>query len=380
MRLKELLMVLAVGAVTLAFAVETPTQSATPQQGNGTPAKPPVVKPTPPTGPNMGPGMGMYGQPELPDIKINIEKIVPLTPPTPDTVLAKVNGEVILAKDVFATGYDWFVGPTLDEMILYKLIDQEARKNKINVTNAEIKALLEETVKNSLRMVPPGRTWQQQLQATGMPVSRLKARARVQVQLKKIVTLKVNLNDFVHVRQILIKAKFTKAEEVQKNDDEAKAKIESILKQINEGMKFEDAAKEFNEDPSTKATGGDLFFRGKMEMDPAFADVAFKLKTAGDIGGPIKTVQGYHLIQLIAYGKQATPAEKKELTDKAVNQMMGEYIYNLQEIAKIINKVVPAIKPSAMPGRGPQMAPSRPSTNPTVRPGTKPTLTPVPPK
>jgi hypothetical protein len=115
-------------------------------------------------------------------------------------------------------------------------------------------------------------------------------------------------------------------------------------------------------------------------MDPAFADVAFKLKTAGDIGGPIKTVQGYHLIQLIAYGKQATPAEKKELTDKAVNQMMGEYIYNLQDIAKIINKVVPAIKPSAMPGRGPQMAPSRPSTNPTVRPGTKPTLTPVPPK
>jgi len=77
-------------------------------------------------------------------------------------------------------------------------------------------------------------------------------------------------------------------------DNEDKAK--EIKEKINNGLSFEDAAREFSTCPSN-SQGGDLgtFTRGKMV--PEFENAAFELEI-GQISEPVKTQFGYHLIQL----------------------------------------------------------------------------------
>lgn len=77
-------------------------------------------------------------------------------------------------------------------------------------------------------------------------------------------------------------------------DNEEKAK--EIKEKINNGLSFEDAAREFSTCPSN-SQGGDLgtFTRGKMV--PEFENAAFELEV-GQISEPVKTQFGYHLIKV----------------------------------------------------------------------------------
>lgn len=78
-------------------------------------------------------------------------------------------------------------------------------------------------------------------------------------------------------------------------DSEDKAK-EIREKIVNEGMKFEDAAKEFSSCPS-KDAGGDLGSFGKGMMVPEFEEAAFALDL-DTVSEPVKTQFGYHLINV----------------------------------------------------------------------------------
>lgn len=77
-------------------------------------------------------------------------------------------------------------------------------------------------------------------------------------------------------------------------DNEEKAK--EIKEKIDNGLSFEDAAREFSTCPSS-SQGGDLgeFTRGKMV--PEFEAAAFELQV-GEISNPVKTQFGYHLIKV----------------------------------------------------------------------------------
>lgn len=364
MRFKGLMAVLVGGVVALAQA-----QTSAPKPPTTGAAKPaPSTAQKKPAQPNAG--------------KITLSAIKPQTMLSANTVVATVNGEKILAKDLSAAAYDWYLGPTLDELILYALIAQEARKFKIKVTDQEILERVNQSVEGMQQQAPAGRTPTQQLRSMGLPVTRVKARAIVQLQLEKLVERGVNLKNYIHVRHILVripppepvksgdppKTEEQIKEEQAKNEQAAKIKIEKILADIQAGKKFEDAAKENSEDAFTKASGGDLFFRTRQEMEPAFADVAFTLKAVGDVGGPVKTRQGLHLVQLIGYGDTATAEQKKELKNRQVQMGMQDYIRKLQEAAKVKNNFVPYLPPSKMQ---PAMR-GAPGTGPGTRPGTPP--------
>ncbi|WP_123052616.1 peptidylprolyl isomerase [Clostridium sp. JN-1] len=73
-------------------------------------------------------------------------------------------------------------------------------------------------------------------------------------------------------------------------------KANDVLKEINDGMSFEDAAQKYSSCPS-KAQGGNLgkFTRGQMV--PEFEDVAFSIDV-NVVSKPIKTQFGYHLIKV----------------------------------------------------------------------------------
>jgi peptidyl-prolyl cis-trans isomerase D len=93
------------------------------------------------------------------------------------------------------------------------------------------------------------------------------------------------------IRHILIRIK-----KDDKEGKKAKQKILAILKKIKKGGDFAKLAQKYSEGPSAPK-GGDIGWIKKGETVKEFEELAFSLKK-GEIGGPVRTIFGYHLIKV----------------------------------------------------------------------------------
>ncbi len=132
-----------------------------------------------------------------------------------------------------------------------------------------------------------------------------------------------------------------------KSEEDAK----KILDQIKKGGDFAKIAKEKSIDKGSAAAGGDLGFFSRGQLVPEFEDAASKLKV-GEVGGPVKTRFGYHIIkvtgrkegQVVEFDKikdmlsQRVAAEKqKEVFDSYIDGLKKSYSVdkNKDAIAKL---------------------------------------------
>jgi peptidyl-prolyl cis-trans isomerase SurA len=83
----------------------------------------------------------------------------------------------------------------------------------------------------------------------------------------------------------------------QASSDSAKARVTSILAEIQGGLDFAAAAKQYSQDP-TAAGGGDLGWVSKGDLVGPVEDAAFSL-TVGQVSGVVKSPTGLHLIQCV---------------------------------------------------------------------------------
>jgi parvulin-like peptidyl-prolyl isomerase len=101
-----------------------------------------------------------------------------------------------------------------------------------------------------------------------------------------------NVEPQAHAQHILIKSDGTPT-----GDAAALTKIKDIREKAIKGD-FQKLAKEFSEDIGSKTKGGDLGFFKKGQMVPEFEKAAFSQKL-GEVGEPVKTQFGYHLIKVV---------------------------------------------------------------------------------
>lgn len=101
-------------------------------------------------------------------------------------------------------------------------------------------------------------------------------------------------------------------------EDEEKAN--NIVKEINEGLSFEDAALKYSTCPS-KDQGGNLgeFTRGQMVLE--FDQAAFDMEV-GPISEPVKTNFGYHIIKVSAKNESSL-SSFDEVKDQLTQQLLG---------------------------------------------------------
>lgn len=105
------------------------------------------------------------------------------------------------------------------------------------------------------------------------------------------------------------------------NDAQVKAKLIQIRNDIlNNKITFNDAAKQFSEDPGTKNRGGELGWNPPERYDEAFYTTLLKLKK-GEISPPIKSSFGWHLIQLLG-------TRREDRTDLAQKDQAYRLIFN----------------------------------------------------
>lgn len=111
----------------------------------------------------------------------------------------------------------------------------------------------------------------------------------------------------VHAAHILIKVE---KDATPAQDAAAKKKAEDIFARAKKGEDFASLARQYSEDPGSKAQGGDLppFARGAMVG--SFEAAAFSMQP-GEIRGVVKSDFGYHVIKLLA----KLPAGRQSLAE-----------------------------------------------------------------
>jgi peptidyl-prolyl cis-trans isomerase SurA len=75
------------------------------------------------------------------------------------------------------------------------------------------------------------------------------------------------------------------------------SKITGLREQIVAGKDFNEAAREYSEDPSAKTNGGNLGYFSAFQMVAPFEDAAFSTPE-GQVSAPVRSSFGYHLIKV----------------------------------------------------------------------------------
>ncbi|NLF59905.1 MAG: hypothetical protein GX574_02030 [Lentisphaerae bacterium] len=178
-----------------------------------------------------------------------------------------------------------------------------------------------------------------------------KAAAVTPEEVKKFYDDNPQYFNFLSASHILVR--FEKDDEASRTA--AKTKIESIQKQLKEGVDFAELAKQHSDCPS-KEQGGSLGKFGRGQMVPEFEQALLKLKK-DEISGSVETQFGYHLIKSGGEGTQPLTEEEQRRITAFLEQQKAQKTYT-ELIAKLRTDknakiLVEAPPPPVMPGAPP---------------------------
>lgn len=132
---------------------------------------------------------------------------------------------------------------------------------------------------------------------------------------------------------------------LQGSENEVREKVESIMKDFNDGVNFEELAKLNSDDSKAKDTGGRLGIFKTDDLLPEIAKVTNELEP-GKISNVIKTDLGYHLIyifeEIFPEGincKKLKPDQKEQFSNSLFsekrNSLLHKYMDDLLACANI---------------------------------------------
>ncbi|MBR0433835.1 MAG: peptidylprolyl isomerase [Bacteroidaceae bacterium] len=86
----------------------------------------------------------------------------------------------------------------------------------------------------------------------------------------------------------------------QEEIDRIKADLRDYTERVNSGKwTFSALARMFSEDDGTYRQGGEMDYMSKVDLDPAFANVAWSLTDPNKVSKIVESQYGYHIIQLV---------------------------------------------------------------------------------
>lgn len=244
----------------------------------------------------------------------------------------------------------------LDRLITNRLQIQEAHREKIEVSDEEVRAQVDDFVKRNggdrdkieAQLKAQGLSWEairrdfrDQLLAQRIRGRRVGRRATVTesevdaYMAENRQKLEAGLK--YHVRHIAILAEPPSSPEAW---DQAKAEAEGLLGQLRGGADFAALAKEYSKDASAPA-GGDLGWLARGELEATFEDPILKLPK-GAVSPLIKSSVGYHIFlledkegltaELLADARQQA---RDILLQKKQQERMEEWVEGLRRRALI---------------------------------------------
>ncbi|TYS50054.1 peptidylprolyl isomerase [Bacillus infantis] len=250
-----------------------------------------------------------------------------------EPAVASVGSESIKKEELYSLLVKQYGDEALDALVTDKIIEMEAKKEKITISDKE----KEEELKNLKESYGGEEGFKAALEQSGV------TEAGIAEDIEKYLKTEKLLEPQIDLKEEEIKAyfdenkdQFAQQEQVKAShilvEDEAAAK--EIKSKLDKGEDFAELAKEYSTDASNAESGGELGYFGKGEMEAAFEEAAFAMK-ANEISGPVKTDYGYHIIKVEdkKEAKEAVYEDSKEAAKKALfdERMQTEYYNWLEE-------------------------------------------------
>jgi peptidyl-prolyl cis-trans isomerase SurA len=239
-----------------------------------------------------------------------------------DRVVAVVNNDVVMMSDlqeaIVLSRRDTrppSEGPELERTMLNQLVNhrlqvQEARREKIEVSEDELRGVLEDFVKRNggvredieTKLQGQGVTWEALRREMREQLMAQKVRSRRVVRRATITEQEVdrylaeNRDRFdaglkYRAGHIAVPAEPTSSPAAW---ERAKAEVESIAAALAGGADFAELARTRGKDPA----GGDLGWLNRGELDPSFERPLLALEK-GQVTDPVRSPTGYHLLKLV---------------------------------------------------------------------------------
>jgi foldase protein PrsA len=242
---------------------------------------------------------------------------------------------------------------TVERMIQERVVLQEAKKQGITLTDAEIKARMTtalDSARKNYKMT--GLNDAATLKAIGIRSEYLRSFVTPQLALEKLLKKEASAKgegaseEVREASHILVQVQPDPADpaKTEKAFTDAKAKIDQIAADIRDKkITFEDAAAQHNAD-STKFSRGSLGVFTRGQMVPEFDKAVFSLGK-GVVSEPVRTQFGWHLVRVDKLSGDITGPQKAEILQRSLSQKMPQMVQQLMTKAKITNTVPPAPQP-----------------------------------
>ncbi len=280
------------------------------------------------------------------------------TKPGPPGVAAVVNGKKIYRYQVANQALSTAGPQILNTMILIELINQEAARQHVVVTPAQVDAQLNEVRQTAAARFPGG--LDAALAQRNETLASFKQQLKTQMEAEALVTKTLPPASTplqYHARHLLIETASpgpmsAPGAKPPHTDAEALTIIAKAQAELKAGKSFVDVANEYTEDPSGKGKGGDLGIISQYtSFDPNFLTAALALKPGEVTPKAVRSQYGYHLIEVDSTSANPLPSEKKLYQDAApiaasqantarkqqVQAAIPAYVQNLRKNAKIVD-------------------------------------------
>ena len=122
--------------------------------------------------------------------------------------------------------------------------------------------------------------------------------------------------------------------------DSTKERIEAVYTKLQDGADWNTLVLEFSEDFNTNNQGGELSWinRTTPNIPIEFKDVAYTLKTDGDISKPIKTRFGWHIVKRLESKPLPTLNDSREIIRRKVERDSRSELNKDVVVARIKNE------------------------------------------
>ncbi len=267
---------------------------------------------------------------------VPVAQMVSLLAMPPDKVIATIDGNAVTAGDL--------------QVLLRTMPPQQQQQVLSNRRQfleqyGVMKRLSAEAEKNKLDQQSP---WKETL-----------ANMRMQVLLQAEINQKIaeiqispeeqqkfyqaNKDRFVQAKVKAIYIRFS-SDAVSKADDkgnriltedEAKAKAESLVKQIRGGADFVKLVKEHSSDAASVAKDGDFGTVGKADQIPVAIKTAIFAAKAGDVTEPVRQPNGYYLFRIEELGPQPFEQVRDNVANEIKNKRFQEWLNSVQKSVDI---------------------------------------------
>ena len=215
--------------------------------------------------------------------------------PLPEAA-AVVDGHPIPMKDVLDKCLATAGSKVTHILVQNYIVDRECEKRGITVKESEIDQKVEDLRKQCAPM-----TLAEGLQVHHTTMAGLRYDVRQEIERTQLVIDQVKPPRMVHARIILVKADAASPSDVERADRDAQSRITAIQEQLKAGKRFEDLAAQYcvSDDPSKSGDMG-VVFPDDPGLDTGIVNAAITMKKGEISSTPVKTYNGYVLLQAIS--------------------------------------------------------------------------------